>query len=66
MQRGKSEEIPGASKETNGRVSDQVVQISREEQVDRLAKATSVEYMIIPSKVLSFVQLLPLIDGVRV
>ena len=68
MQRGKSEEIPGASKETNGRVSDQVVQISREEnkQVDRLAKAASVEYMIIPSKVLSFVQLLPLIDGVGV
>ena len=44
------------------------VQIPREEneQADRLAKTASVEYMLIPSKVLSFVQLLPLINGVDV
>ena len=44
------------------------VQISREEneQGDRLAKTALVEHMFIPSKVLSFVQLLPLIDGVGV
>ena len=44
------------------------VQIPREEneQADRLAKTASVEYMLIPSKVLSFVQLLPLINGVSV
>jgi len=32
----------------------------------RLAKTTSVEHMLIPSQVLSFVQILPLIDGVSV
>ena len=44
------------------------VQIPKEEneQADRLAKTASVEYMLIPSKVLSFVQLLPLINGVSV
>ena len=44
------------------------VQIPREEneQADRLAKTASVEYMLIPSKVLSFVQLLRLINGVSV
>ena len=44
------------------------VQIPREEneQANRLAKVVSVEHMLIPSKVLSFVQLLPLIDGVGV
>ena len=44
------------------------VQIPREEneQADRLAKTASVEYMLIPSKVLSFVQLLPLINGISV
>ena len=36
------------------------------EKVDRLAKATLVEHMLIPSKVLSFVQLSPLIDDVDV
>ena len=41
-----------------------VVQIPRREneQVDRLAKVASAKHMIIPSKVLSFVQFLPLID----
>ena len=42
------------------------VQIPREkhEQADRLAKAASAEHMLISSKVPSFVQLSPLIDGV--
>jgi len=44
------------------------VQIPRDEneQADLLAKATSVEHMLISSKVLYFVQLSPLIDGVSV
>ena len=51
-----------------GEFQTKFVQISREEneQADCLAKAASVEHMIIPSKVLSFVQLLPLIDGIKV
>ena len=45
-----------------------LVLIPREEneQVDRLAKAASAEHMLIPNKVLSFVQLSPLIDGIDV
>ena len=44
------------------------VQIPREEneQVDRLAKAASAEHVLIPSKVLSFVPLSPLIDDIDV
>ena len=44
------------------------VQILREEneQADLLAKITSTEHMPVSSKVLSFVQLSPLIDGVSV
>ena len=44
------------------------VQIPREEneQVDCLAKAASAEHMLIPNKVLSFVQFSPLIDGIGV
>ena len=44
------------------------VQIPREEneQADRLAKAASAEHMLIPDKLLSFVQLSPLIDGISV
>ena len=43
------------------------IQIPRgeNEQADRLTKAASAEHMLIPSKVLSFVQLSPLIDGVN-
>ena len=43
-------------------------QIPREEneQVDRLAKAASAEYMLLPDKVLSFIQISPLIDDVGV
>ena len=53
------------------RVSDlqvKFVQILREENenVDRLAKAASTEYMLIPSQVLSFVQISPLVDGISV
>ena len=42
-----------------------IVQIPRgeNEKADRLAKAASAEHMIIPSNVLSFVQLSPLIDS---
>ena len=36
------------------------------EQIDRLATAASAEYMLIPNKILSFVQLSPLIDDVNV
>ena len=45
-----------------------LVLIPREEneQADRLAKAASGEHMLIPNKVLSFVQLSPLIDGIDV
>ena len=41
-------------------------QIPREEnkQADRLAKVASAEYILLPGKVLSFVQILPLIDDV--
>ena len=44
------------------------VQIPKGEndQADHLAKAASAKHMLIPSKVLSFVQLSPLIDGVSV
>ena len=51
-----------------GKFQAKFAQISREEndQADRLAKAASAEHMHIPSKVLSFVQLLLLIDGVGV
>ena len=42
------------------------VQIPREEneQANHLAKAASAEYLFIPSQVLSFVMILPLIDGI--
>jgi len=45
-----------------------IVQIPRgdNEQVDRLAKATSAEHMIVLDNVLSFVQLAPLIDSIDV
>ena len=44
------------------------VQIPREEneQAGHLAKAVSIEYMLIPNQVLSFVQISPLIDDVGV
>ena len=47
-----------------GDLQTKFVQIPREEneQADRLAKATLAEHMLIPNKVLSFVQLSPLID----
>ena len=50
-----------------GNFQTKFVQIPREEneQADHLAKAALIEHMLIPSKVLSFVQLSPLIDGVN-
>ena len=49
-------------------LKDKVVQIPKgeNEQADRLAKAASAKHMIIPSKVLSFVQFSPLIDLVDI
>ena len=51
-----------------GDLQTKFVQIPREEneQANCLAKAVLVEHMLIPSKVLSFVQLSPLIDGMDV
>ena len=65
MQREWNEEIPRASKETDGEFQTKFVQIPREEneQADHLVTAASAEHMFITSKVLSFVQLLPLIDA---
>jgi len=40
--------------------------LKENEKVDRLAKAASTRHMFITNKVLSFVQLLPLIDNIRV
>ena len=44
------------------------VQIPREENenADHLAKAASAEHMLVPSQVLSFVQISPLVDGISV
>ena len=52
----------------DGQFQAKFVQILREEneQTDRLTKAASSKHMLIPGKVLSFVQLLPLKDGVGV
>ena len=49
-------------------LKDKVVQIPKgeNEQADHLAKAASAKHMIIPSKVLSFVQFSPLIDLVDI
>ena len=51
-----------------GELQAKFIQVPREEneKADRLAKVASAEYMLIPSKVLSFVQLSPLIDDVGV
>ena len=51
-----------------GKFQAKFVQILREEnkQADHLAKAASTKHMLIPGKVLSFVLLLPLKDGVGV
>ena len=51
-----------------GELQAKFVQVSRKEneQANRLAKAASAEHMLIPSKVLSFIQFSPLIDDVSV
>ena len=56
-------------KEVKGRIGGlqiKFVQILREENecADRLAKAASAEYMLVPDQVLSFVQISSLIDEV--
>ena len=68
MQRRKDEEVSGAVKKQVGELKAKFVQVLREEneKADRFAKATSTEHMLITGKVLSFVQLSPLIDDVRV
>ena len=50
-----------------GKLKAKFVQVLREEnkKVDRFAKAASTEHMLITSKVLSFIQLSPLIDDIR-
>ena len=57
--------------QVRNRVSDlqtKFLQIPREEnkQADHLTKVASAEHMLIPNKVVSFVQLLPLINGMDV
>ena len=49
-----------------GKFQDKFFQIPREEtkQADRFAKVALAEHMLIPSKVLSFIQLSPLINGI--
>ena len=51
-----------------GKLKPKFVQVLREEnkKVDRFAKAASTKHMLITGKVLSFIQLSPLIDDVRV
>ena len=67
----KGERLKKYLEQVKRRVDDlraKVIQILRgeNEQADRLTKAASAENMIIPSKVLSFVQLSPLIDLVNI
>ena len=63
----KGERMKKYMKQVKKRVDDlqaKIIQIPRGEndQIDHLAKATSTEHMIIPDKVLSFIQFSPLID----
>ena len=65
----KSERMKKYLEQVRKRVDDlqaKFVQIPREENehVDRLAKVASAKHMLILSKVLSFIQLSPLIDGI--
>ena len=58
-------------KQVKNQVSDlqvKFVQIPKKENenADRLAKVASAKYMFIPSLVLSFIQISPLIDGISV
>ena len=67
----KKERMKKYLKQVNNQVSDLKVkffQIPRKENenVDHHAKAASAEHMLIPSKVLSFIQISPLIDGISV
>ena len=63
----KNERMKRYLEEMNFRIGNlkvKIVQIPREENecTDRLAKATSVEFMLVPEQVLSFVQVFSLID----
>ena len=63
----KNERMKRYLEEVKNRISSievKFVQIPREENecADRLAKAASVEFMLVPKQVLSFVQASPLID----
>ena len=67
----KNERMKKYLKQVKNWVSDlrvKFVQISRKENenADRLAKVASAKYMFIPSLVLSFIQISPLIDGISV
>ena len=65
MQGRKDEEYLDQVRKRVDDLEAKIIQIPRgeNEQADRLAKATSVEHMITPRNVLSFVQLSPLIDS---
>ena len=68
---GKSKRMKKYFEQAKKRVDDlqaKIVQILREEneQADLLAKATSAKHVVIPDKVLSFIQLTPLIDVINV
>jgi len=62
------EEVPGASKEKGRGLTGQDCSNPRgeNERTDHLAKAALVEHMILPDKVLSFVQFSPLIHHVDI
>ena len=67
----KSEKMKKYLEQTKKMVDDlqaKIVQIPKEEneRADRLAKAASVEHVVIPDKVLSFIQFMPLIDVINV
>ena len=67
----KNEQMKRYLEQVKNQVSDlqaKFVQIPREENenANRLAKAASTEHMLIPSKVLSFVQISPLINNINV
>ena len=67
----KNERMKKYLEQVRDRVNDlqvKFVQIPREENehTNHLAKATSVEHMLIPSQVLSFIQISPLIDNISV
>ena len=65
MQGRKDEEYLDQVRKRVDDLEAKIIQIPRgeNEQADRFAKATSVEHMITPGNILSFVQFSPLIDS---